>query len=295
MYPGIKHGSVVGSDAVGTVQGGKLGAFKHGDRVLINPGVGWESDERGPESRYIILGLLPAIGTLTDAVAVNTDELVACPGHLTTEEAAALPLAGLTAYRAVFTKGLVKAGDHVLITGIGGGVALFALQFAVAAGAHVYVTSSSPKKIEQAVKMGAKGGVNYKDKNCLNDLKTMLGSAQISAVIDGAGGPLGDKYSRVMRVGGSIVTYGQTAGPSPFSMGTVLKNIDVKGSTMGSRAEFQKMVAFVDAKKLRPVVSRVWEQLTAESLEEAIETMSNGDQFGKLVIKIDGRPHSPKL
>lgn len=107
--------------------------------------------------------LINAVGTLADRSVVETDELVACPEHLTTAEAAALPLAGLTAYRALFSKAKVKRGDHVLITGIGGGVALYALQFAVAAGAHVYVTSGSQDKIEDAKKLGAVGGVNYKD------------------------------------------------------------------------------------------------------------------------------------
>ncbi|KAI8071324.1 hypothetical protein BC940DRAFT_294163 [Gongronella butleri] len=297
QYPGIVPGSVIGSDGVGIVQEAKDGSFQKGERVLINPGVGWEKDERGPEGPYIILGMLPVIGLLTDTVPVDTAELVKCPAHLTTEEAAALPLAGLTAYRALFTKALVKAGDHVLITGIGGGVALFALQFAVAAGAHVYVTSSSQQKIDQAVKLGAKGGVNYKDKNCLKDLKTMLGDASIAAVIDGAGGPLFAQYARVMMPGGIIAQYGQTAGGPGvnYSMAHVIKHIDVRGSTMGSRLEFKKMVAFVEKHKIRPVVSHVWDQLTNDTIREAIDTMNNGQQFGKLVIKINERPHSPKL
>ncbi|ORZ18562.1 hypothetical protein BCR42DRAFT_489907 [Absidia repens] len=277
MYPGIVPGSVIGADAVGIV-GQDSAAFKQGQRVLINPGSGWDKDERGPEGNFRILGLLPCIGTLTDTVAAESAELFVCPNHLSVAEAAALPLAGLTAYRALFTKGRVAAGQHVLITGIGGGVALFALQFAVAAGAHVYVTSSNPKKIENAIRLGAKGGVNYKDENCIAELKKLLNGNLLSAVIDGAAGPLQKQYPKVMRTGGII-------------------NLDITGSTMGSRQEFKEMVAFVDHHKIKPVVSRVWHGITEGSIDEAINYMKNGEQFGKLVIQISdiGSPQASKF
>ncbi|KAI8981474.1 hypothetical protein BDB01DRAFT_870173 [Pilobolus umbonatus] len=278
LYPGIVEGSVLGADGVATVLENGTRELPNGKRVLINPGVGWISDERGPEagSNFRILGLLPCIGTLTnEPVAVDHDELVACPEHLSQAEAAALPLAGLTAFRAVFTKARVRKGDHVLVTGIGGGVALFALQFAVAVGAHVYVTSSSPEKIDRAVQLGAKGGINYKNESCMNDLKKLLGKNKLNAVIDGAGGPLFNAYHRVMNNGGIIACYGQTAGgeEANFSMIQVLKNIEIKGSTMGSREEFKQMVSFVNAYKIKPVVSHVWNGLTSESIDEAIHTM----------------------
>ncbi|KAI9481269.1 MAG: hypothetical protein EXX96DRAFT_566075 [Benjaminiella poitrasii] len=280
MYGGIKLGSVLGSDAVGYVVDTQ-------ERVLINPGYGWIADERRPENLFSILGLLPLPGTLTEEpVLFDNDDIVPCPSHLSTAEAAALPLAGLTAYRALFTKGLVRKGDHVLVTGIGGGVALFALQFAVAVGAHVYVTSSSPKKIEKAIELGAEGGVNYKDENCIQELKTLLKGNLLSAIIDGAGGPLYKQYPKLMREGGIISNYGQTADVKGvnYSMSFVVKNIELRGSTMGSRKEFKEMVKFVDEKKIKPVVSRVWNGLNSNSIDEAIAMMSQGNQFGKLVI-----------
>ncbi|KAI8390812.1 uncharacterized protein BYT42DRAFT_554419 [Radiomyces spectabilis] len=298
MYPGIVMGSTLGSDGVGIVvkNGSQSSSFEVGQRVLINPGVNWESDERGPEGDFKILGLLPAIGTFSESLVTESRELVPCPEHLSTAEAAALPLAGLTAYRALFTKGKVKKGDYVLITGIGGGVALFAMQFAVAVGAHVYVSSGSQEKIEQAKALGAEGGINYKDPKCIAELKKMLNGNQISAIIDGAGGPLYTQYPKVMRTGGIIVNYGQTAGVEgvSFTMGHVIKNIDLCGSTMGSRREFQEMVAFVDKHKIKPVVSRVWQGLTNENVAEAIEMMKNHQQFGKVVIEINGSA-SPQL
>ncbi|KAG0165874.1 hypothetical protein DFQ28_008098 [Apophysomyces sp. BC1034] len=283
MYPGISPESVMGADAVGiVVQNGPSASVEVGQRVLLNPGRGWESDERGPEGAFRILGLLPCVG------------------------------------KAVFTKAQVKEGEHVLITGIGGGVALMALQLAVAAKAHVYVTSSSPEKIQRAISLGAKGGVNYKDgivitkdqgkgvfsdkdqiyvlANCIADLKKLLGNNLLSAVIDGAGGPLYAQYPKVMRPGGIIANYGQTGGVQgvTYSMGHVMKHIDLCACTMGSRKEFQDMVAFVERHKIRPVVSQVWQGLNEKSIEEAIGVMRRGEQFGKLVIEINGSC-SPRL
>ncbi|RUS14800.1 LOW QUALITY PROTEIN: chaperonin 10-like protein, partial [Endogone sp. FLAS-F59071] len=172
-------GSILGSDGVGIVVNDDNQLT--GQRVIIYPSVGWEKDPRGPEGKFAILGLLPLPGTFAEYIAVPSVDVFPTPAHLTNAEAAALPLAGLTAWRATFTKAQVKSGDHVLITGIGkhltgitksrilgisfngGGVALAALQFAVAAGANVYVTSSDESKIKRAIELGAKGGVNYKD------------------------------------------------------------------------------------------------------------------------------------
>lgn len=164
-YPGdIKEGAVLGADSVGVLEeDSPSGKFKAGQRVLLHVGRNWINNKRGPQQDFTVLGLTPEVGTLTERVAVNEEDIFLCPEHLSDAEAAALPLAGLTAYRAVFTKGQVEAGDHILITGIGGGVALFALQYAVAVGANVYVTSSDPLKIQKAVALGAKGGINYKE------------------------------------------------------------------------------------------------------------------------------------
>ncbi|KAI8594842.1 hypothetical protein EDD21DRAFT_314121, partial [Dissophora ornata] len=207
------------------------------------------------------------------------------PEHLTDVEAAALPLAGLTAYRAVFTKGQVEKGQNVLITGIGGGVALMALSFCVAAGANVYVTSSDDNKIQKAVRLGAKGGVNYKDPKWDANLQKLSGGEPFDVVVDGAGGDGVRAFTKILRMGGIIVSYGMTVKPQvDFSMAAVMKNIDIRGSTMGSRLEFEQMLEFVNTHKLRPVVSQVWQGL--ESAEEVFELMKNHGQFGKLVLSL---------
>lgn len=111
--------------------------------------------------------------------------------------------------------------------------------------------------------------------NCIAELKKLLGKNLLAAVIDGAGGPLFPQYAKVMKTGGIIAQYGQTASPKgvAFSMVQVLKNIDLVGSTMGSRAEFKEMVAFVDKHKIKPVVSNVFQGLSLESFDGAISTL----------------------
>ncbi|KAG2224558.1 hypothetical protein INT45_004403 [Circinella minor] len=295
FYPlPITPGSVLGSDGVGVVKKGK----NNGQRVLICPGIGWDKDPRGPENDYYILGLLPAIGTFANEVVVEEADLAPCPEHLSTAEAAALPLAGLTAYRALFDKGCAKKGDHVLITGIGGGVAVYTLQFAVAEGINVWVTSSSAEKIDFAKKLGAKGGVNYKDPNCIDDLKKQLNGDKLQAVVDGAGGKIYAQLPKVLANGARMVNYGQTSDKSGnsmtstdkggivFTMIHVFGNYDLRGSTMGSRREFHEMVAFVDKHKIKPLVSKVWKGLSEETVDEAIDYMANGHQQGKLVIEL---------
>ena len=158
MYPGIATPIVPGSDGAGVVT--KLGEGVDpawlDRKAIINPGFDWGDSQSAQADEFTILGL-PRDGTFATEVAVPVGQLHAKPEALDWEHAAALPLAGVTAYRAVFSQGGLKSGETVLITGIGGGVATFALQFAVAAGANVWVTSSSPEKIERAKALGAKG------------------------------------------------------------------------------------------------------------------------------------------
>ncbi|KAF8973461.1 hypothetical protein BGZ46_009835 [Entomortierella lignicola] len=287
QYPGIIFGSVMGADGVGRIAeiNGGSSNFKVGDRVVVMPSIGWDKNPRGPEEAYYILGASHAGGIFKEYHVSPLEDIFKAPDHLTDAEAAALPLAGLTAYRAVFTKGEVTQGQNVLITGIGGGVALMALAFCVAAGANVYVTSSDENKIEKAIRLGAKGGVNYKDAKWGANLQKLAEGVQFHAVIDGAGGDGIKTFSKILGLGGIIVTYGMTVQPKiEYTMAAVLRNIEVRGSTMGSRLEFKQMLEFVSKHKLKPVVSQVWQGL--ESAEEAFDTMKNGTQFGKLVLSL---------
>ncbi|KAG8751200.1 hypothetical protein FRC12_012549 [Ceratobasidium sp. 428] len=288
LYPAIKVGSVLGADGSGTVVSGPQDIL--GKRVFIVPMTGWESVERGPEKQFGIPGGVryPAYGTLSEYIVVPKDAVIPTPDHMTDEEAAAWGLGAVTAWRAVVTKGQVDKGHNVFITGVGGGVAVIALLFCVARGANVFVSSSSPETIAKAVKLGAKGGVNYRDESWPKDLAALMkehGATGLDAIIDSAGGDILGKTVRILNSGAKVVCYGMTASPSiPLAMPHVLKNIELLGSTMGSTAELRAATEFAIQHRLRPVVSTVLEGL--ESAERGFELLESGKEFGKIVVMV---------
>lgn len=298
LYPGTTFGVPLLADGTGIVTAtGSSPAAKRwlNKRVILNPGTGWKDSPDGPEAPkgYAILGGTKSnpAGTLADSITLPEGELEECPEHLSDAEAAALPLTGLTAWRAL----RVKCGDNaargrnILVTGIGGGVALMVLLFAVAEGCNVYVTSGDQAKIDKAVKLGAKGGVIYKEKDWEKKLQGLLPKERtfLDAIVDGAGGDVVAKGSRLLKAGGIISIYGMTISPTmDFLMGAVLRNIEVRGSTMGSRKEFADMVAFVREKKLKPIVSRTVHGLDIAQIDTLFDDMKNASQFGKLVVSL---------
>src|SRR6185437_7190517 len=173
--------------------------------VIINPGFGWGKSEHAQSGDFSILGL-PRPGTLAQRVAVPAGQLAAKPAHLSWAEAAALPLAGLTAWRALISRAALKPDDRVLISGIGAGTALFALQFAVASGAEVWVTSSSEDKIARAVALGAKGGYLYTQAGWAKTAEKKSGLFNL--IVDSAGGPGFDDLITVAAPGARIVFFG---------------------------------------------------------------------------------------
>ena len=275
QYAGIKYPSILGSDGAGTTEDGQL--------VIIIPSLNWGDDPRFQGKSFEILGL-PTNGTFAEYIKMPKENIVAKPEHLTFEQAAALPLAGLTAYRALFVRCQAQAGEKVLISGIGGGVALFALQFALAAGCEVWVTSSSEEKIAQAVNMGAKGGFNYRTEGWAKSAVAEMGG--FDCVIDGAVGAGFAELVKTCRPGGRICFYGGTAGAMTGVSPQVIfyKQLTIMGSTMGSSQQFKDMVAFVDKHQIVPVVDETY---TLSNGNEAMKKMADGKQFGKLVLTMD--------
>ncbi|KAF2659564.1 NAD(P)-binding protein [Lophiostoma macrostomum CBS 122681] len=304
LYPGTTFGVPLLADGVGIVTSTGSSAKKWlNKRVVLNPGKGWKDSPDGPEDPkgYAILGgtkTNPA-GTLAEVVLMDESELEEAPEHLSDEEAAAFPLCGLTAWRALFVKsGNAKPGHNILITGIGGGVALMALSFAVAQGCNVFVTSGDQEKIHKAKELGAAGGVSYKEKGWEKKLQEILPPNRkwLDAIIDGAGGDVVSKGTRLLKAGGVISVYGMTISPKmDFLMGAVLRNIEVRGSTMGSRKEFADMVEFIKKKNMKPVVSRSVTGLDIEAIDGLFDDMKNSSQFGKLVVNIGKGSPSSKL
>lgn len=272
QYPGISLPVVPGSDGAGEFEG---------KAVIINPNIGWGSDQRVQAASYHILGL-PTHGSFAEQVVVGADRIVAMPDYLTWEEASALPLAGLTAWRAVFSRGRLRSGEKVLVSGIGGGVALFAFQFALAAGAEVWVTSGSDEKINRAVEMGASGGVRYSLPDWWKDLKARSG--EFDLIIDSAGGRGFSALVDLAAPAGRIAIYGGTHGQFSISPQKVFwKQLDILGTTMGSDDDFSSMVQFVTKHRIRPVVDSVF---SLDQAWKAFQRMDEGHQFGKIVLRI---------
>src|SRR5215813_8932267 len=161
-YAGIKLPIILGSDGAGEIAevGAEVDRALIGKAVVINPSLDWGNDERTQGPSFRILGL-PDDGTYAELIKVPAANVHTKPTALSFEEAAAIPLASLTAYRAVVTRAQVQPGETVLVTGIGGGVSSFALQVAKHRGARVFVTSGSDTKLARARELGAEGGANY--------------------------------------------------------------------------------------------------------------------------------------
>lgn len=285
QYPGIEWPVIPGSDGVGLVDavGEGVDAGLVGQSVVIDPSLDWGENPRYQGPDYTILGM-PRPGTFAEHVVVPAANVVPAPMHLDDAHAAALPLAWLTAWRALVVRGRVAKGERVLVTGAGGGVALAAVTLAVAHGAEVWVNSSDPTKIERAKTLGAAGGVLYTEGDWGKTLQKAAGGA-FDVVVDGAGGEGFGQIVRVLGMGARVAFYGGTAGrwPGILPQHLFFEQVEIHACTMGSNAEFRAMVDFVNAHELKPVVDRVFPLADGAA---AFARMEAGEQFGKLVLTV---------
>jgi len=283
-YAGIKYPTILGSDGAGVVVEVSSDGDKSwvGKEVIINPSNNWGGSPDYQGKDFKILGL-PDDGTFAEYVKTRVEYLHHKPAHLNWEHAAALPLAGLTAFRALFTKGRAKKGDKVLIVGVGSGTGTFALQYAVAAGCEVFVTSGTGEKIEQARQLGANAGVSYKALDWADELQHLAGGFDV--IIDSALGEGFTKIPDLCNPGARIVTFGATAGDISALSGRKVywKQLQLLGTTMGSPQDFTAMLAFVDEHKIEPVIDEVFAFADAK---QAIDRMGKSSQFGKLVLRM---------
>ena len=283
LYAKIQLPAILGADGAGTVESvaGGADASWVGRKAVIVPFDSWGDDPRIQGKDFLIRGM-PRPGTFAEKIALPLDRIAPMPEHLSFPEAAALPLGGLTAYRALVTRGEVKKGDHVLVTGIGGGVATIAMLLARALGAQVSVTSGSEEKLARARSMGAIAAVSYKQKGWERELVKQAGRPP-DVIIDSAGGSDFNALVLAVAPAGRIVTYGATRGPAEKIELTrvFFKQIDIRGSTMGTDAEFHQMLKLVAREKVRPLVDRV---LPLSRYAEADQLMEKGDQMGKIVV-----------
>lgn len=283
LYPGIKLPAILGADAVGKVAA--LGVGAHGPavgtRVVIDPAIGWGDDPRVWRRDAHVLGM-PDPGTFAEYIAIAAGNVHPAPPSLSDDEAAAIPLGGLTAYRALVTRGGVTKDDVVLLTGIGGGVQTFALLFAKKLGAKVIVTSSSERKLERAKRLGADVAINYKTSEKWDKEVAAIDGGP-SLIIDAVGGETFSRALNAARYGGRVVTYGGTTGDAKIRMFNIFwKQLDVLGTSMGSPQDFAAMLTMFDG-SIKPAIDAVY---PIDDVVEAAEKVNKGDQFGKIVLAI---------
>lgn len=284
LYPGMKLPSGLGADGAGIVDavGTEVDSSLIGREVVLYPGTGWGSDPRYPDKSFALFGM-PLPGTLAQYICVPAQNAVEKPAALTFEEAACLPTAGLTAWRALNVKAQVAPGDHVLVTGIGGGVAVLALKFALALGAKVFVTSGSDEKLRQAEALGASGGVNYRHDKWGKGLGKLCGG--IDVVFDGAPTTSLAQYSRCLNMGARVVIYGSTGGADvQFSAPDLfLRHASLFGTAMGTLDDFRNMVSFVARHRIQPVIDQ---RFTLDTSRDALMSLQNEHGMGKIIVAI---------
>jgi NADPH:quinone reductase-like Zn-dependent oxidoreductase len=284
---GDMHGHVPLSDGAGEViaVGAGVTRFKNGDRVAGTFFTRWIDGRRSAEVAASARGGGGVDGMLSEVIAAHEDTLVRVPDHLSFEEAATLACAGVTAYRALFVEGELKPGEFVLLEGTGG-VSMFGLQFAAAAGARPIITSSSDDKLALARKLGAFGTVNYRtNPEWQREVRKLTGAAGVQHVLEVGGRDTLPKALEALGFEGHIALIGGLSGfASDIPVGRLMGNGSrVTGIYVGSRSDFEAMNRFIAQHKIRPVVDRVFD---FDEAAKAYDFMDNGSYVGKIVIRV---------
>lgn len=277
QYPaGVAFPHVLGSDAAGV-------RLDTGEPVVVLPSLFWGDDERAPGPDWEILGDVTP-GTYAEQVLVPADALFPLPAGWSATDAAALPLAGVTAFRALFARARLRPGETVLIQGAGGGVASIAIALAHAVGATVLVTTSTDEKLDLAHGLGADGGTLYTEAGWPERIRALTGGRGVDVVLDSTGAWA--EPVRALAPGGRLVSFGATA--SSLSEVEVRKlyfaQQSILGSTLGSPRDFAGLLQLVAGMpSWRPVVDRI---LPLESASEAHTLMESGRHSGKIVLSV---------
>ena len=283
---------IVAADAVGVVDavGDAVTSVRPGERVVLDPGIGCRECEyclAGEHPlcvRYKLLGEhLP--GTAAEYVVVPATNVRAIPASISAPEAAAFPLVTLTAWRMLVTRARVRAGETVLVWGIGGGVALAALQIAKQLGATVWVTSGSDEKLLRAAALGADAGFNHRTTDVAKEVRARTGKRGVDVVVDNVGKATWAQSLGALGRAGRLVTCGATSGPV---VETDVRRLfwnqwSILGSTMGNDAEFDAIVAELRAGRLLPPVDSVFPLAEGRA---AFERLAAAEQFGKIVLQV---------
>jgi NADPH:quinone reductase-like Zn-dependent oxidoreductase len=283
---------IMGGDGAGVVDdvGPAVRGIRRGDRVIINPGISDRTCEycvKGEQSlciRYKLLGEhLP--GTIADYVVVPAANVRIVPSSIPWDAAAAFTLAMLTAWRMVITRARVQPGEHVLIWGIGGGVALAALQIARMIGARTWVTSGHDEKLRRAKSLGADETLNHRTQDVAKEIRALTGKRGVDVVIDNVGRETWTASLLALGRRGRLVTCGATSGPI---VETDIRRMfwnqwSLMGSTMGNDDEMDAITQQLREGRLLPVIDSVHD---IERSADAVRRLASGEHFGKVVIKV---------
>lgn len=284
---------VMGSDGAGVIEsvGPGVTRVKPGDEVVLNPGINCGECEfclSGEHSLCVTFHLIGEhiAGTFADIVVAPAMNAYPKPAGLSWEESAAFPLTFLTAWRMLVTKARVKPGESLLIVGIGGGVAVAALQIAKLLGLDVFVTSGSPEKLDRAKALGANAGIDHGGTDFSREIRKLTGKRGVDVVLDSVGKATWKQSIAAAARGGRLLTCGATTGPDPQTdLGRIFWNqLTVYGSTMGTHAEFAGMLKLFRDGKVKPVVDAVFPLSEAG---KALRRLEEKRQFGKIVLRVD--------
>lgn len=292
--PGLKLNMphILGSDVAGIVQdvGAGVVGVSTGQRVTINPGW-WDTTcdycVRGEQSlcvNFKVFGEhLP--GGCAEFMRVPARNILPIPDDYPLEQAAAAPLAFLTAWRALIPRGRVRAGEDVVVLGAGSGTSTAAIQIAKLAGARVFATSHSDEKLRRAGELGADILINYTKQEWEREVWLATNKRGADVVVDSIGEATWLKSLRALRKGGRLITYGATSGPNPKEEIRQIfwKQLDIIGTTMSNQQEFLDVMKLVFRGALKPVIDVV---MPLEEAREAHRRLAGNEQFGKIVLTV---------
>jgi NADPH:quinone reductase-like Zn-dependent oxidoreductase len=277
--PSVPKPRILGADGAGVVESVGEGAdsISPGDRVLINPGL--------DDGARIVGEHMD--GTHAELISVPAENVYPVPDGLSFEEAAAFPLVFETAYRMLVTKARLREGEWVLVWGVGSGVGSASFVIAKALGARTLVTSSNAEKLERARELGAEAVVNHADDDVAAAVKEATGGSGVDVVIEHVGEATWKTSLQAAGTNARVVVCGATSGPNPPAQLHRIwwKQLEIYGSTMGTREDFEGVYELVASGKVKPIVDRVFPLAEAAAAHEYLE---EGRQFGKVVLAIPG-------
>jgi NADPH:quinone reductase-like Zn-dependent oxidoreductase len=282
---------ILGADGAGVVVevGAEVRSVKTGDRICLYSFTGCGQCEFCLSDRDFMCIHVKGIGegldgTYAEYVKVSPENCFPVPSYMTFDEGAAFPLVFVTLWRMLFTNARLQPGETMLVIGIGGGVAGAALQVGHRCGARVIVTSGSEDKLQRAIALGAVHGINHRERDIAEAVKEFTAGRGVDVVVDSVAGEVWQQNLAALAPGGRLVTCGATAGwqPNDDIETIVAKNLQIHGSTLGSREDFRQLLNFLNTSEIHPIIDRKYPLSDARAAQKRME---KARQFGKILLQ----------